>query len=337
MGFLDMRAEIGNLDTGFARASNSLVMILTCPECATGYFVEDEQIQASGRSVRCAACGHRWTAHPERPLELVASEGEGAVSKEPADEAISDGVSLTGDDLPRAFRTRAEEEKRNRQAAISGALWAGVAISLAAVLGVVILFRESVVRAWPQTASAYATIGLPVNPTGLVIENVQREPSLEDGHPTLVVSGTIRNIVGRGVLAPPLRISLLNAQGKRVAGQITSFADPQVPSGASRSFRTSIPDPPFSAVTLQVDFAIGARQTAGELQSTAAPSPQASTVSLRGPATAAPPAAAPAPPPAAPAFGPTTEPAPAPVAAPAAAPPAAAPAPANSAAPATPP
>jgi hypothetical protein len=155
-----------------------------------------------------------------------------------------------------------------------------------------------------------------VNPTGLVIENVQREPSLEDGHPTLVVSGTIRNIVGRGVLAPPLRISLLNAQGKRVAGQITSFADPRVPSGASRSFRTSIPDPPFSAVTLQVDFAIGARQTAAELQNTAAPTPQMSTVSLRGPATDTPPPmpAAP-PPPAAPAFSPAAEPTPAPVAA----------------------
>ena len=60
MGFLDMRAEIGNLDTGFARASDSLVMILTCPECATGYFVEDDQIRAAGRTVRCAACGARW-------------------------------------------------------------------------------------------------------------------------------------------------------------------------------------------------------------------------------------------------------------------------------------
>jgi predicted Zn finger-like uncharacterized protein len=338
MGFLDMRAEIGNLDTGFARASDSLVMILTCPECATGYFVEDDQIQASGRSVRCAACGHRWTAHPERPLELVASDGEGALAKEPAGhpDALDDSAPLTGDDLPRAFRTRAEEERRNRNAAFSGALWAGVAISVAVVLGVVILFRESVVRAWPQTASAYAAVGLPVNPTGLVIENVQREPSLEDGHPTLVVSGTIRNIVGRGVMAPPLRISLLNAQGKRVAGQITSFADPRVPSGASRSFSTSIPDPPFSAVTLQVDFAIGARQTAAELQNTAAPTPQASTVSLRGPATDTPPAAVAAPPPAAPAFSPApaAAPTPAPVAAPAAASPAA-PAPANSAAPAT--
>src|SRR5277367_1499259 len=108
MGFLDIRAEIGNLDVGVAPASDSVVMILTCPECATGYFVEDDQIQARGRSVRCAACGHRWTALPERPLELVSNAIDGAIGSDP--DALTDDAPLSGDDLPRAFRTRAEEE-----------------------------------------------------------------------------------------------------------------------------------------------------------------------------------------------------------------------------------
>src|SRR5271170_5437145 len=99
MGFLDMRAEIGNLAEGFARASDSLVMILTCPECATGYFVEDGQISGPGRTVRCAACGARWTATPEeRPLELVPAADEAAVAKLPTDEATAETVALTGDD-----------------------------------------------------------------------------------------------------------------------------------------------------------------------------------------------------------------------------------------------
>ena len=327
MGFLDMRAEIGNLAEGFARASDSCVMILTCPECATGYFVEDDQIRAAGRTVRCAACGARWTATPERPLELVPTADDAAPANSPADETGVE-AALTGDDLPRAFRTRAEEEKRNRQAVVMGALWAGVAIVIAAVLGIAIVFRESVVRAWPQTASAYATVGLAVNPTGLVIEQVHAEPSLEAGHAALDVTGVIRNVVGRAVVAPPLRITLLNAQGKRVAGQITSFADPHIPAGATRSFRTSIPDPPFSAVTLQVDFAIGARSGSGAMQSPAA-TPQASSVALRGPAsdtqpvvnaTPLPPSFATPSPPPAPAPAPTAATnAPAAVAAPAAA------------------
>ncbi|MEJ0064703.1 MAG: MJ0042-type zinc finger domain-containing protein [Caulobacteraceae bacterium] len=100
-------------------------MILTCPECATGYFVEDGQISGSGRTVRCAACGARWTATPERPLELVPAADDAALTQSPTDEAAAETAALTGDDLPRAFRTRAEEEKRNRQAAILGAVWAG--------------------------------------------------------------------------------------------------------------------------------------------------------------------------------------------------------------------
>ena len=34
-------------------------MILTCPDCATSYFVDDSKIPADGRLVKCASCGAR--------------------------------------------------------------------------------------------------------------------------------------------------------------------------------------------------------------------------------------------------------------------------------------
>ena len=231
-------------------------MILTCPECATGYFVEDGQIRPGGRTVRCAACGARWKALPEGPLELVSSDEEGAVAKEPAPDA--EDVALSGEDLPRAFRDRAEDVRRMRRAALVGAAWAAgaVVLVLAAVLGAV--FREQVVGAWPQTASLYAAIGLPVNPTGLTIEQVRAEPSLDQGHATLEISGVIRNVVDHVVVAPPLRISLFNAQGKRVAGQIATLDNARIPPGETRHFLTVIVDPPYAA-NLQADFVLGAR------------------------------------------------------------------------------
>src|SRR5215831_1438457 len=121
MGFLDMSAEIGDLGEGQARASDSVVMILTCPKCATGYFVDDGQIGSVGRKVRCAACGARWTAKVE-PTPAAAPATPALETAAPADES---GPMLSADHLPRAFRTRAEEERRLRRAAALGAVWAG--------------------------------------------------------------------------------------------------------------------------------------------------------------------------------------------------------------------
>ena len=60
-----MKAEIGDLGWEAVGASDSSVMILTCPECATSYFVDDSRIAAAGRTVKCSNCGARWTALPE--------------------------------------------------------------------------------------------------------------------------------------------------------------------------------------------------------------------------------------------------------------------------------
>ena len=281
MGFLDMRAEIGDLEGGFSRASDSRHMILTCPECATGYFVDDAQIKPGGRTVRCAACGARWTAVPESLRELAATA---AAAEAPADAAADEAAPLTAEDLPRAFRTRAEEEKRLRQAAVTGAMWAGAAVVIAVVVLASVVFREALVRVWPQTASLYAAVGLPVNPVGLVIEQVKAEPSLQEGHAILAVSGSIRNVEDHAVTAPPLRISLLNPQGKRVAGQIANLANARIPSGETRRFMTAIFDPPFSAQDLQVDFAPGAQGGTPAGRAVTSPLAPAPRLDLRGPA-----------------------------------------------------
>lgn len=44
-------------------------MIITCPECATRYDVDDERFQPDGRSVRCAACGESWFVPAPAPVE----------------------------------------------------------------------------------------------------------------------------------------------------------------------------------------------------------------------------------------------------------------------------
>jgi predicted Zn finger-like uncharacterized protein len=272
-------------------------MILTCPECATGYFVEDSQIRAGGRKVRCAACGARWMARPDGALDLVTSE-EGAIARDPTADAAAGPAPITAEELPRVFRDRAQEERRLRQAATAGVAWAAGAVVVIALIGIAVVFREGVVRAWPPTASFYAAIGLPVNPTGLVVEQVHFEPALHQGYATLDVSGVIRNVVDRPVIAPPLRITLFNTQGKRVAGQIAMLDNARIPPGESRHFMTSILNPPLSAASLWVDFVLDARPGAPSqtVRGPAAPVPTPPSFTLRGASADAPAANVSAPP-----------------------------------------
>jgi predicted Zn finger-like uncharacterized protein len=235
-------------------------MILTCPECATSYFVDDSKIPAAGRTVKCASCGARWTASQETPpLELAESGEEGAVAREPAvaalgrdDKPVSE---LPGDALPKVFRAKADTERRVREAAATGIVWAGMAAVMVVLIAVAVVFRVDVVRIWPRTASAYAGVGLPVNSLGLVIEGVRFEPSLQEGHAALSVSGMIRNIQDEPVVTPPLRISLLNAAGKTVAAKIARPADANIPPGETRHFAIALLDPPATARELEVAFA----------------------------------------------------------------------------------
>ena len=232
-------------------------MILTCPECATSYFVDDGKISPQGRTVRCANCGARWQATPEPELELSVAGDEGAVAREPPPpprEPPKPVNELPGEALPKVFRARADTERKVRQAATLGVVWAAMAAGLAILAGLAIVFRTDVVRAWPRSAAAYATIGLPVNSLGLVLEAVRAEPTLQGGRAALAISGRIRNIEDRALTAPALKISLLNKAGKTVATQVAHASDPRIPPGETRHFAIAMLDPPSTAHDLEVTF-----------------------------------------------------------------------------------
>jgi predicted Zn finger-like uncharacterized protein len=44
-------------------------MIITCPNCATRYDVDDSRFSPDGRSVRCAECDESWFVPPPQPVE----------------------------------------------------------------------------------------------------------------------------------------------------------------------------------------------------------------------------------------------------------------------------
>lgn len=224
----------------------------------------DEKVGRSGRTVKCAACGNRWTAAPELVLGRRGGDDSGdidfvplsqlrAATEEQETEPVHD---LPGEALPKMFRARAHAKAEVRQAMTAGVIWAGMVALLGVIIALAIVYRLEVVKLWPRSASAYALVGLPVNPTGLVIESVKAAPTLRAGHAALTVYGVVRNVRDRAVQVPPVQITLFNPKGKRVAGQI-AVAEPQMlPPGAIRHFSATLLDPPATASDLEVAFAL---------------------------------------------------------------------------------
>ena len=238
-------------------------MILTCPSCATSYFTPDEAIGPNGRKVRCKTCAHVWHASlADEPLELTAppeaalvdmvanGAATGFGKREETPESLAD---TPAPELPKAFRARAEEQRRVRRAATHGAVWAGLASVFVAILGAAWLFRVEVVELYPRAAAAYAMVGSPVNPIGLQFEAVGAKALPNDPN-KVVVSGALRNVRDKEVVAPAVRVALLDAHGVEIGHAIVEIDAAPVLPGGVQGFAVVIPDPGARGAGVGVDF-----------------------------------------------------------------------------------
>ena len=259
-------------------------MIITCPECATSYFVDDARVPPQGRMVKCSSCGARWratlegetTAEPELAPPPPGVEGVAPEPEPPAPEP--DDLEITAAPVVprRKPETKAKNKAKPRGLIVAAALGAVVI----AALGGAVVMRQQVAGAIPGAASIFAAIGLPVDALGLVIEGVTSKAVLEAGRPALSVTGAIRNTRHEAAEAPPIRISLLDRDGKVVAGVIADPQNGKVPPGGVRYFAVSLPNPPAGAHELEIGFDLTAKH--------AAPAPVAPAPAAAPPAEAQP-------------------------------------------------
>ena len=241
-------------------------MILTCPACATSYFAPDEAIGPTGRKVRCQSCGETWKAMSEEPLELTAAAPAPGFTPRPdpvpsfnADPETESLAETPAPELPKAFRARAEQQRRLRRAAAHGAVWAGLASVFVGILGAGWLFRVDVVEMYPRAASAYAAVGAKVNPTGLDFEAVGARAMVDDPGMVLV-SGALRNVREREITAPAVRVALLDAHGAEVGHEVVRIDAAPVLPGKVQGFAVRIPDPGGKAAGVGVDFVLASAE-----------------------------------------------------------------------------
>lgn len=231
-------------------------MILTCPACATSYFIRDDLVGPNGRKVRCQSCGEVWRAGVEEPLELTA-EPEPKPAAAPESAPAPEPASLAetpAPELPKAFRARAEQQRRLRRAAAQGAVWAAMAAIFVGLLVSAWLFRVEVVQAFPRAAAAYAMVGAPVNPVGLDFEAMSaREAPDQPG--MVLVAGALRNVRDEEIVAPPVRVALLDEHGAEVGSKVIPIDAAPVLPGKVQGFAALIPDPGGHAADIGVNFA----------------------------------------------------------------------------------
>ena len=82
-------------------------------------------------------------------------------------------------------------------------------VALAAILLGALQWRATVVRHFPQTASLFSMLGMPVNLRGLIFQDVKSRSEFHDGVMVLVVEGMIVNLTPQHArsAAPALRIA----------------------------------------------------------------------------------------------------------------------------------
>lgn len=229
-------------------------MILTCPACATRYFVDDDRIGPSGRTVRCASCGSAWRAQLEEPLELTSSAEEGAIAREPLSfKSDEETEAPSAPELPKAFRARQQQKRKMREAAVAGVVWAGLASGFVALFAAAYLFRVDVVKLYPSTAGAYAAVGMPVNPTGLEFEKVKADPAA-DGLPAVVVTGLVRNVEKEAAHVPPVLVALLDKGGKKLATRVVKVSGAPIAPGKALSFSVALADPDATTASVETSF-----------------------------------------------------------------------------------
>jgi predicted Zn finger-like uncharacterized protein len=159
---------------------------------------------------------------------------------------------------PPAAETLAETMPR--RSALPGNLGLLLGWSLLAAIVVIagwaaVHYRQTVATLWPQTASFYATLGMPVNSLGIDIVDLTTKRENQDGQVVLAVAGRLANISGRELPVPQLRAALKDGSDRELYHWTFSSGVVTMRPGQSVKFLTRISSPPAGAKGVRVTFA----------------------------------------------------------------------------------
>jgi predicted Zn finger-like uncharacterized protein len=216
--------------------------------------IDDIEAREIGPAAAASASGAQ-----ARPIEisdapsLVPSDEEpsAAAAKEigaPIAEAVPQPSFPRPSFLPSSFSLPSWARVR----ALSRPSLTTIIVALAATLAFILFWRVDLVRLFPQTASLFSQIGLPVNIRGLVIDDLKMSRDLDSE--ALVIDGVVTNVTGKVLAVPRLRLALRDAGGAEITTWILVPQRSSLKPGESQAFRTQTVAPPAEAHDVLVRF-----------------------------------------------------------------------------------
>jgi predicted Zn finger-like uncharacterized protein len=245
-----------------------------CARCKTTWFASKPELAtASTDDDPTPAIG------VIRPDQRMQDRAEGADADEhtsetvaPDEEAaqtpvtIADAPPIAPDEPPTAAEATAEADeienfaarrkrlqaRRNKERRSSR--WTALILVLFAFNVALVGARSEVVRFFPQTASLFAAVGLPVNLRHLKFENMRISKETQEGLSALVIEGTIVSVASKATEVPRLRFAARDAAGQEVYTWNALPSRSILGPGEKLDFRSRFVSPPPNATDVMVRF-----------------------------------------------------------------------------------
>jgi hypothetical protein len=129
-----------------------------------------------------------------------------------------------------------------------------IIVALVLVDAAIIGCRAELIWAMPQTASFYASFGLPADPNGLRFENVTATAERRDANPVLIVEGKVSNGANKIEAIPHLRFALRNASQQEIYFWSAAPERGGLAPGDAIRFRSELALPPGDTRDVVVRF-----------------------------------------------------------------------------------
>ena len=220
---------------------------------AIGVIRPDRQIQdrvedtAAEEQVTGAAAQEEEEA-AQAPVTVT--DAPPIVPKEPS--AASEATTEADEIENFAVRRKRLQARRSKERRSSR--WTALILVLFAFNVALVGARSEVVRFFPQTASLFAAIGLPVNLRHLKFENMRISKETQEGLSTLVIEGTIVSVASKATEVPRLRFAARDASGQEIYTWNALPGRSILGPGEKLDFRSRFVSPPPNATDVMVRF-----------------------------------------------------------------------------------